>query len=201
MIREIVLLTGEVEGSHLAGILRRDHLDLSVVTATDRQSLIRACVNQQSPGGRRLVSFCSPVIVPPEVLGAVTGPAYNFHPGPPEYPGAHAASFAIYDNAKGFGVTVHEMAKKVDAGPIVAVERFDVPESARYMDLELLAYKIMVGMFHHLARRLASDEAPLAVINETWGAKKTTEADFEHMRRYDQSTSEGEITRRFRAFG
>ena len=93
------------------------------------------------------------------------------------------------------------MAEKVDAGPIVAVQRFDIPEKARFMDLELLAYRVMVGMFHDLAGRLAGDEAPLPVINETWGPKKTTEADFERMRLYDQNTSEAEITRRFRAFG
>lgn len=201
MLTEIVLLTGEIEGPHLAEILRRDHPSLRTVTAVDRESLARACATPAPSGGRRLVSFCTSVIVPAEVLDAVTGPAYNFHPGPPEYPGAHAASFAIYDGAKTFGVTVHEMAIKVDAGSIVAVERFDVPEKARYMDLELLAYKVMVGMFYDLAGRLAGDETPLPVIGETWGSRKTTEADFERMGRYDQDTPEAEITRRFRAFG
>ena len=89
---------------------------------------------------RRLIAFCTSVIVPAEVLDAVMAPAYNFHPGPPTYPGSHVASFAIYDGADMFGATAHEMAAKVDSGPIVGVEWFQVPDGLRFTDLEINAF-------------------------------------------------------------
>ena len=68
----------------------------------------------------RLISFGSGVIVPAAVLARLSGTAYNFHPGPPAYPGIFPSVFALYDGATRFGVTLHEMKPEVDSGPIVA---------------------------------------------------------------------------------
>src|SRR5258708_34349403 len=45
----------------------------------------------------RLVAFTSGVIVPRPMLAALAHGAYNFHPGPPDYPGWAPVHFAIYD--------------------------------------------------------------------------------------------------------
>ena len=74
----------------------------------------------------RVISFGSGVIVPPPLLARLKGPAYNFHPGPPEYPGIFPSVFALYAGEKEFGVTLHEMAAAVDSGPIVSVERLSL---------------------------------------------------------------------------
>ena len=81
--------------------------------------------------GTRLISMLTDVIVPENILSGLDGPAYNFHPGPPEYPGSHAASFAVYYDADGFGVTLHEMAAQVDSGPIIEVRRYDMPPTQK----------------------------------------------------------------------
>ena len=62
------------------------------------------------------------------MLDAFAGPSYNFHPGPPNRPGRYPSVFALYDNARHFGITVHEMLPKVDSGAI-KVARLD---SGRY---------------------------------------------------------------------
>ena len=70
----------------------------------------------------RLIAFVTPVIVPAQILAALGFGAYNFHPGPPHYPGWVPSHFAIYDKAENFGATAHAMIERVDAGPIVGVQ-------------------------------------------------------------------------------
>jgi len=201
MLGEIILLTGDVEAPHLAGILRQYNPDLEVRHAADADQLRALAATPAPQGGRRLVAFCTSVIVPADVIEGLSCPAYNFHPGPPEYPGTHPASFAIYDGAAEYGVTVHEMAVKVDAGEIVHVERFEIPAGSRFANLELLAYKVLVSVFAELAERLACDAAPLPPSGDRWTGKASTKRDFERMREVTEDMDEAEITLRFRAFG
>lgn len=197
---EIVLLTGEVEALELGNILKRENPALSVVPVFDRAELLEACADP-CPGGRRLIAFCTSVIVPAEVLEAVDGPAYNFHPGPPTYPGSHVASFAIYDGAEMFGATAHEMAESVDSGAIVGVEWFRVSDGLRFVDLEILAYQALIRLFMGLAPQLAASDRPLERLDMDWAERATTNRDFERMRAIDETMSEAEIKLRFRAFG
>jgi len=154
--------------------------------------------------GRRLVAFCTGVVVPPEVLAALPGPAYNFHPGPPTYPGSWAAGFALYDGARRFGATLHVMEDRVDEGAIVDVAWFDLPEGVnlRYDELEVMAYQRCVALFQKYAPHLAAEDAPLrAVADERWSGVKRTKAEATAMREPPRDATEDEIRRRFRAFG
>ena len=69
-----------------------------------------------------LITFFTPVIIPADVLSVVRA-GYNFHGGPPEYPGRDPHDWAIHDGAAEFGVTLHRLAEKVDSGEILLVER------------------------------------------------------------------------------
>jgi len=201
MLGEIILLTGEVEAPHLAGILTQYNPVLAVRHAADADQLRAYCETPPPDGGRRLLSFCTSVIVPADVIAGLDGPAYNFHPGPPEYPGTHPASFAIYEGATEYGVTVHEMTAKVDAGTIVHVARFEMPSGARFANLELQAYKVLVSVFAELAERLACDPAPLPPSGDAWSGKTSTKRDFERMQEMTEDMDEEELKLRFRAFG
>ena len=94
MPSEIILLTGDAEAPHLESILYRHNPGLKTIHARDRRELLDSCP-ADGTNARRLIAFCTTVIVPEEVLNAVMPPAYNFHPGPPTYPGSHVASFAV----------------------------------------------------------------------------------------------------------
>ena len=200
MPNEIVLLTGDAEWPHLGSILRRQNPNLKTVHARDRRELLNACQTDGN-NARRLIAFCTSVIVPVEVLDAVMAPAYNFHPGPPTYPGSHVASFAIYDGADMFGATAHEMVAKVDSGPIVGVEWFQIPGGLRFTDLEIKAFDALVRLFIQLTPHLAGSDAPIEHLEMGWAGKATTNKDYERMRAVDATMSEAEIKRRFRAFG
>lgn len=201
MLAEIILLTGEVEGPHLGDMLKGANPSLRVTHVQNADQIAAACQAPPENGRRRLIGFCTPVIVPADILRTLDGQAYNFHPGPPTYPGTHPASFALYEDAARYGVTVHEMAEKVDSGMIVAVDWFDMPPDLRFTDLEMHAFKAAVKMFSAMAARLALDESPLPPSGERWSGRASTRKAFERMREVTDDMDEAEIIRRFRAFG
>lgn len=199
MPSRIILLTGEVEAPHLSEMLNKHSPGLAVDAVTDWAGLQAAISGEL--GGTRLVSFLSDVIVPADVLEGLDGPAYNFHPGPPEYPGSFVAGFAIYDGAAAFGVTLHEMAPAVDSGAIVDVRRFPIPDGAKFLDVERTSYATALQMFVDYARYLATEDAPLPVTEEQWSARRCTKAEAERLKRIEADLTEEEIVRRYRAFG
>lgn len=69
--------------------------------------------------------------------------AINFHPGPPEYRGVGAANFAIYNNNKNFGFTVHFMNEKIDHGRIISVRRFKLNNKDTIKTVLHKTYRLM----------------------------------------------------------
>ena len=91
-ITRIALLTQPAEGAVLGKILRAHNPALETPVISDKAAL--AELGKTDLGGTRLISFCSPVIVPADILKALPGPSYNFHPGPPDRPGRSPPSAA-----------------------------------------------------------------------------------------------------------
>ncbi len=78
------------------------------------------------PGGW-LINVNSTVIIPADVLKLFAGRSLNFHPGLlPEYAGLHTHQWAIRNGEREFGVTVHRMEERIDAGAIVGQQRFPI---------------------------------------------------------------------------
>lgn len=149
----------------------------------------------------RLISFGSGVIVPAALLGRLPGPAYNFHPGPPAYPGIFPSVFALYDQVTEFGVTLHEMAAKVDSGAIVAVMNFPFPHTLDRLALDTATFGALMRLVEHLAPQLADVHKPLPATKHTWGKTRRTRADFDALCALPENTTEAEFARRLRAVG
>lgn len=148
----------------------------------------------------RLISFTNPVIVPADCLARLGYGAYNFHPGPPQFPGLAPAQMAIYTDAALFGVTVHHMIAEVDAGPIVACEFCIVPPDARPFDLEVRAFALLAKALHALGAHLAHDPAPLPSIPVTWARQKSSRRQIAELCAMTMDLPPDEIDRRIRAF-
>src|SRR5258707_14038024 len=117
MLQNIILLTPQPQQQFAISALLKEHnpaLSFSPAITTRDLAAIGPATLQRS----RLVAFTSETIVPPHILHALGHGAYNFHPGPPAYPGWAPAHFALYDRARVFGATAHVMTERVDAGPI-----------------------------------------------------------------------------------
>lgn len=84
-------------------------------------------------------------VIDPDVLAAPTIGSFNLHPGPlPEYAGLNTVSWAIYEGAAEYGVTLHWLAAQVDAGAIAYQARFPLEEDATA--LRLMSRCVREGM-------------------------------------------------------
>jgi len=197
-VDRLILLTQQEFADLVARPLRAAtparRLDIAT-TLTELESALVAS------GRVRLISFGGSVIVPAALLARCEGGAYNFHPGPPEYPGIFPSVFALYDNAAIFGVTLHEMTVKVDSGPIVEVARFPIAKEWNRLQLDSAAFSALLGMLAHSAAELADVAKPLSHAHETWGVPYRTRHDFEALCRLPEDATAAEFTRRYRAIG
>jgi methionyl-tRNA formyltransferase len=199
MFDTIILLAGVSELAVLPSVLRGHNPHLAVVAIETAAEL--AALGPDLLGRARLVSFASPVIVPQTILAQLGYGAFNFHPGPPSYPGWAPAHFALYDQATEFGATAHVMVERVDAGPIVEVEMFPIPADIPVLGLEGQAYARLALIFWRSAKWLAANPEPPPTLPIKWGARKYTRSAYRALCEIPLDISRGELERRIRIFG
>jgi methionyl-tRNA formyltransferase len=199
MFDTIILLTGRDEFSVFAPRLRECNPALNVLPAFTLDDL--KAITPRQLRRARLIAFTTDVIVPGAVLDRLGHGAYNFHPGPPQYPGWAPAHFATYDRATEFGCTMHRMVERVDAGPIVAVDLFAIPSGLTVGALEHIIYTKLIQMFLNMARILATQASPLTESDVRWGNNRKTRADFAGMCRIPLTISPEELKHRIAVFG
>jgi methionyl-tRNA formyltransferase len=199
MFDTIILLTGPVEQPVLKALLLGHNPQLTVVpvTTVSEFSALDPDILQRA----RLIAFTTPVIVPPFVLAQLGYGAYNFHPGPPEYPGWAPAHFALYDGATEFGVTAHAMVEKVDAGAIIQVDRFKIPAASSVVALEGLAYAHLGRMLWLSAKAMATQTEPFAELPIEWGQRKNTRRGYADICDIPLDISKEDLHRRLDIFG
>ena len=199
MFDTIILLTGAVEQTALGSLLRAHNAQLTVRPAASANDLaaLDAAILRRS----RLVAFATPVIVPSDILWGLGYGAYNFHPGPPHYPGWAPAHFALYEQAGEFGATVHVMSERVDSGPIVEAALFPIPADINVLGLEGLAYAHLAQLFWRLSKTLATESEPLPEQPLKWGPKKNSRRAYQAICQIPLDITKEELDRRLRAFG
>jgi methionyl-tRNA formyltransferase len=185
------------EAEFFRDILRRAAPDLSCTHTPTLEALEAASARAIAPC--RLIAFSTQIIVPGQILRRHAFDAYNFHPGPPDYPGSKPSAFAVYEGADRFGVTLHRMAERVDSGEIVATRHFAIPPDAVARDVATEAYGCMARLAFDYAPVLARAGRPLPTSGEKWTGVKRRMADYEALRRIPAGLDGAELDRRFRA--
>ncbi|PDT73398.1 methionyl-tRNA formyltransferase [Bradyrhizobium sp. C9] len=199
IMKTIILLTGVANQQFaLTELLKAHNPALSFRCAVTAEDL--AAIEPEVLREARLLAFTTSVIVPETILAALGHGAYNFHPGPPQYPGWAPAHFALYDGARTFGATAHVMAARVDSGPIVGVESFIIPDKIGVRGLEQIAYVRLAHLFWRMSRDLACDPSPLQELEIAWCGIKSTRQMYRDMCELPAGISAGELARRIRAF-
>ncbi|WP_213773181.1 formyltransferase family protein [Bradyrhizobium sp. dw_78] len=199
MFDTIILLAGDAERSVLPHALLGHNPYLRVIPV--RTSFDLTALNSELLRRSRLIAFVTPEIVPVSILNRLGYGAFNFHPGPPAYPGWAPAHFALYNRETEFGATVHVMVEQVDAGPIVDVALFPVPAKISVLGLEGLAYAHLAQLFWRMARSFATDDAPPPVLPIKWGRKKYSRRLYRDICDIPLDIERGELERRLEVFG
>jgi methionyl-tRNA formyltransferase len=199
MFDTIILLAGPAEQGPLGLVLREHNPRLTIQpigTKEDFAALDQACLSRA-----RLIAFSTPIIVPRAILRSLGYGAYNFHPGPPQYPGWAPSHFALYEQVTEFGATAHLMAAQVDSGPIVDVASFAIPPDAGVLALEGLAYAHLARLFWTLAKRLATSAEPLSTKPLQWSGRKNSRQAYAAICDIPLDIAKDEFERRMRVFG
>ncbi len=199
MFDTIILLTGAAVRPIFMSVLSAHNPCLTIIPVETRAEL-----NALAPdtlARARLVAFVTGVIVPANVLGQLGFGAYNFHPGPPSYPGWAPAHFALYARATEFGATAHVMAARVDEGPIVGVEMFSIPPGTSVASLEGMAFARLSYLFWTLAKPLAACGDGLPLLPLQWSGVKTTRQDYAAICDIPLDIEREELDRRIEVFG
>ena len=199
MFDTVILLAGPVERAALPAALLGHNPALTVLAIEHASELV--ALSSQVLQRARLIAFVTPVIVPNDILQQLGYGAFNFHPGPPSYPGWASAHFALYDQAEEFGATVHAMIERVDAGPIIEVAPFPVPPHITVLGLEGLAYANLALLFWRLAKWMASDPVTPPALPIQWASKKYSRKTYRAMCDIPLDISKLELDRRIRVFG
>lgn len=144
------------------------------------------------------VSYISPWVMPKKMLDNTREFAINFHPGPPEYRGIGCTNFAIYNNEKKYGVTVHIMLPKVDSGRIVDVRRFPISRKDTLVSLTDKCYRQIMRQFREVFdHRIKKGRLPEC--RERWSSKLYTRKELDELCRVSVDMPAKEIARRVKA--
>jgi len=193
----VILLMKDPEAAFFRDILGAANPRLTISHAPDLDRL--QGLSARPDPGCRLIAFSTQIIVPATVLQRLAFNAYNFHPGPPNYPGSRPSAFAVYNGAQEFGVTLHQMAARVDSGPIIAARRFSIPKVAVATDVAMEAYGTLLRLAMAFAPALVAIDQPLPTSEERWSGKKYRLQDYETLRQITPGMDGVEIERRYRA--
>lgn len=200
MLSQAIILTGSREAPTLTELLKRHNAQLTVRHAESEAELLK---HMAATGyAARLIAFTTGVIVKQDLLDKLKLKPYNFHPGPPTYPGRYPEAWGIYQEARWFGSTAHQMVRLVDEGPIVDIDMFEVPAGADRFDMAKLCYGSVTRLFQWLSPVLATSTEDLPLREDLqWSGRKWRLADYEDLRDHPPADDEVERLRRFNSFG
>ena len=199
MFDTIILLAGEAEQAVMPQVLRAHNSLLTVIPIGTAANL--AGVSYDVLERARLIAFVTPEIISTSILSRLGHGALNFHPGPPSYPGWAPSHFALYERAREFGATVHVMVEQVDAGPIIDIALFPIPDDITVPGLEGLAYAHLAQLFWRMAKSLATDPQLPPAIPVSWGSRKYSRRAYRAICEIPLDIPKDELDRRIRVFG
>jgi len=155
--------------------------------------------------GDLILCFRSLYILPKSLIIKSKIAAINFHPGPPEYPGSGGINFALYENKKNFGVTVHLMNEKVDSGKILDVVYFPIVESDNVETLLKKTHEELLKISKKFISCLEKENSKflqdkLSLSKFLWSKKKRTIKEVDDLSVIYPNISKNEILKRIRSF-
>jgi methionyl-tRNA formyltransferase len=110
--------------------------------------------------GAWLINVNSTLIVPAAVLDHFQARSLNFHPGLlPQYAGLHTHQWAIRNGEQEFGVTIHRMEQKIDAGAIVGQARFPIRPDDTGLALFTRCLAVGTELFSRIVQQIIRGEA------------------------------------------
>ena len=127
----------------------------------------------------------------------------NLHMAPlPEYRGCNQFSFAILNQDKIFGTTVHRLEEGIDSGDIIIERRFEIPSDCWVNDLYSLAFKESLILFKEAVPIILQGKYEFTSQSSLLDSRKTEihyREEIEVIKRIDLTWDKEKIARYIRA--
>lgn len=125
----------------------------------------------------------------------------NMHGGPlPKYKGSANHIFAILNEEKCFGTTLHFISEKIDEGDIIDKAEFPIEENDTGYDLLNKGKKVGILLFEKLIKKIVAGEE-IKGIKQTMQTKIYKVSDLEQYKKVDlKSILDKELIKRCKAF-
>lgn len=155
--------------------------------------------------GEFILCFRSFIKLPLSLIKKAKIAAINFHPAPPDYPGSGCINFALYDNAKTYGVTAHLMNEKIDNGIILDVKKFPINLNDNVQSLLEKTHKELLKMCLKFIEGISSnpvkflDEKKYSSKNYKWNGNARKMNDLDQLKKISTSISKNDLEKIIRA--
>lgn len=129
--------------------------------------------------------------------------AINLHMAPlPEYRGCNQFSFAIFNESKVFGTTLHRLESGIDNGDIIFESRFDIPTNSMVKELYDLTFEKSVELFKNHIGDIFSDNYKLNNQESYFDERGTNlyyRKDIQKLKSIDLGPAKNDVIKRVRA--
>ena len=184
--------------------LKNYEMDITIVYSKKRGENLP--LKATSWKGDFIFSYRNYWLLPEYLINNAKFLSLNFHPATPRFPGSGPYCWALYEDAKFFGITIHLMNKKFDNGKIIDVFKFPIDTSFTIETLIEKTKEFSVEVFKKFLKTLSkksyneikkiSDKSS----NFRWTRDARTISDINKMKRIDLNMSTEECFRRIKAF-
>ena len=190
--------------SNCIKFLKQYKIKLKIILCSDRKAQIPAELKYWK--GDFIFSYKNYWLLSKKTLDSAKIAAINFHPASPDYPGSGSYNWALYYNAKYFGITVHIMNEKFDNGKIIYFYKFKIKKNISVNFLINQINKYSVKVFKDTLRKLnkMNDIQLCKFIKKKsefkWKGKAKRISDLDKMRFVKKNISFKEICKRIHCF-
>mgnify|MGYP001166236985 FL=1 len=177
MIRKIKILLlcrkNEKYSMKLIKLIRKQNVQLKIFySETYKEKLPKKFINYDY---EYILSFRSYLILKKNILKK-SKKAFNFHPSTPNYRGVGCVNYALLENKKNFGITIHEIDEAVDFGKILHVATFKIEKKMNLDSLLNKTHKILYLEAKKFITKLLKNPLTISKIyknkgNYTWSKK------------------------------
>ena len=119
-----------------------------------------------------IISYRSSIILKNKDISMARIAAINLHPGPPNYRGIGCLNYALYNNEKKFGFTIHLISKKIDYGKILFVKYFSINKKSTVATLLQKTHEQCLKFSKVFFRNILKDAKKIEFYKERFDKEK-----------------------------
>jgi len=193
----------DINSKKVLSLIKRKSKIVKVIWSTNPEDKLKL-KNLLKHNYDYIFCFRSFIILKKSLIKKVKYAAINFHPGPPEFRGIGCLNFAIFENAKFYGVTAHVMDAKIDCGKIINVKRFEILKRDNVDSLLDKTHKKLLSQARKIIDLLSKNPYNLNKLiyrskNEKWSKKITRRTDLDSFYKISNTTTKKNLIKRIRA--